>query len=212
MTSRAEFRLTLRQDNADLRLTAKGYELGLASRARYELYLRHAEDVNRELTRLRETRISAADAFTFLEGLREAWARHEGAASKMEAESVKTPPPGGGRVSLETLLLRPEVTYDNLAAVDRDRPEVSAYARRQAEIQLKYKGYIDKQTERVERFKRLEGKRVPKDVDYLNMTGLRKEAAEKLDAQRPDSVGQAARISGVSPADVNVLLIHLAKQ
>jgi tRNA uridine 5-carboxymethylaminomethyl modification enzyme len=188
MTSRAEFRLTLRQDNADLRLTAKGYELGLASRERYALYLRHVEEVNRELARLRNTRISAERASAFLGDSRK--------------ESV----------SLATLLLRPEVTYDKLKAVDENRPEVSAYARRQVEIQLKYKGYIDKQAERVERFKKLESRRIPEDFDYLTMPGLSNEAAEKLDAHRPDSVGQAARISGVSPADVNVLLIHLVRR
>jgi tRNA uridine 5-carboxymethylaminomethyl modification enzyme len=176
MTSRAEFRLVLRQDNADLRLTEQGYRLGLASRERVDRCRAHRAAVEAELARLESTAV-------LYEGV---------------------------RISLADLLRRPENTYASLATVDTARPkDLDPYAARQAEIQIKYRGYIEKQTERIERFKKLEEKRIPDGIDYLNMRGLRLEAAEKLDRLRPASVGMASRISGVSPADINVLLIHL---
>jgi tRNA uridine 5-carboxymethylaminomethyl modification enzyme len=180
MTSRAEFRLILRQDNADLRLTERGYELGLASRERYEKFLLDKKNIADELTRLRTTYVS--------------------------------PPAVDKPLSLADLLKRPEITYDDLASIDPDRPEsVSPRVSAQVQIQIKYEGYINKQSERVERFKSLENKTIPGDTDYLGMKGLRLEAAEKLDKLRPASIGMASRISGVSPADINVLLIHLAR-
>jgi tRNA uridine 5-carboxymethylaminomethyl modification enzyme len=193
MTSRAEFRLILRQDNADLRLTEKGYLIGLASRERYERCLKNKRDTEREIERLKTSVVPARDAAAFAE-------RVGGAPARIS-----------GRTVLADLLRRPEVTYDELRAVDADRPDVSAYARRQAEIQIKYEGYINKQERQIENFKKLENKRIPEEIDYTTLRGLRTEAVQKLEEIRPKSVGRASRISGVSPADINVLLIHLAR-
>ncbi|MDR0356944.1 MAG: tRNA uridine-5-carboxymethylaminomethyl(34) synthesis enzyme MnmG [Clostridiales Family XIII bacterium] len=196
MTSRAEFRLILRQDNADLRLTEKGFELGLASRERYERYLKNKRDTETEIARLRQTFVSADEAARFLEHIDDA----RGECGKIH-----------GKISLADLLKRPEVTYELLRAADKDRPEVTPYARRQAEIQIKYAGYADKQNRRIESFKKLENKRIPDDIDYSSLNGIRPEAAQKLSEARPQSVGRASRISGVSPADINVLLVHLER-
>jgi tRNA uridine 5-carboxymethylaminomethyl modification enzyme len=196
MTSRAEFRLVLRQDNADLRLTEKGYELGLASQYRYDLMQQHKEETEREAERLRKTYVSPKIADEFIAGLEKADPRRK---------------PFEGRISLAELLLRPEISYEALSGIDPDRPSVSGAAREQAEIQLKYKGYIEKQAERIERFKKLEGKQIPAGIDYENLSGLRNEAKQKLKDIAPASIGSASRISGVSPADINVLLIHLAR-
>jgi tRNA uridine 5-carboxymethylaminomethyl modification enzyme len=197
MTSRAEFRLTLRQDNADLRLTGQGYKLGLATRERYDRFLYNKNKTEKELQRLRSTLVSAAVVNEFLTA---------------RAKPPAGPKPVTGRVMLADLLKRPEISYADLVAIDPDRPaDIDRYVARQVEIQIKYEGYITKQNERIERFKKLENKRIPDGVDYLGMKGLRLEAAEKLDKQRPPSVGMASRISGVSPADINVLLIHLAR-
>ena len=119
--------------------------------------------------------------------------------------------PVDNRVSLAELLRRPEVSYDALAAVDTDRPQLSYHVRTKVEVALKYSGYIDKQLAQIERFKKLENKTLPEDLDYMSMEGLRNEAREKLTAIRPVSVGQASRISGVSPADINVLLVQLER-
>lgn len=195
MTSRAEFRLVLRQDNADLRLTPKGYELGLASRERYERYLKNLGDTEDEIERLSRTLVRPDIAGSFLR------LRREGLETKELTHSV----------SLAELLKRPEVTYDELSEMDEGRPEVSKYARGQAEIQIKYAGYIEKQRLQVEKFKKLEDKKLPPDLDYESLSGLRIEAVQKLRDQQPGSIGQASRISGVSPADINVLLIHLMR-
>jgi tRNA uridine 5-carboxymethylaminomethyl modification enzyme len=200
MTSRAEFRLILRQDNADIRLTEKGYELGLAGELRHARYLQKKKDAEAEIARLEETRVSADAAKEFLLSLRD--------VSNMDTvgtEKIK------GNVSLASLLRRPEVTYENLRAIDGGRTNVPRAAAEQAEIEIKYAGYIEKQIKQVERFKRIEKKKIPSDIDYLQLSGLRNEAAEKLQRLRPVSVGQASRISGVSPADINVLLIHLTR-
>ena len=117
-----------------------------------------------------------------------------------------------GSVALSELLKRPEVSYDNLAEIDANRPLLSRHARAQIAVEIKYSGYIEKQREQVERFRKLENRLLPEDLDYLNMKGLRIEAAQKLDAQRPESIGRASRISGVSPADINVLLVYLEKE
>ena len=192
MTSRAEYRLLLRQDNADDRLTERSHELGLASEERYELFLKKREEVCRERERLEATMVKPAVANPFLESV--------GSAEI------------SGSTPLAELLKRPEVTYENLAEIDPDRPALSRHARAQIAVEIKYSGYIEKQREQVARFKKLENRKLPKDLDYLNMKGLRIEAAQKLDAQRPESLGRASRISGVSPADINVLLVHLEKE
>ncbi len=191
MTSRAEYRLVLRQDNADSRLTPLGREIGLVDDARWERFCRSQAQTEAELKRLRETTLSPSELNGWLESL--------GGS------------PVDGRVSLAELLKRPEVTYDNMAAVDRDRPALEGHIRSKVEVELKYAGYIGKQLQQIERFKKLENKALPEDLDYLNMEGVRLEARQKLDKMRPSSIGQASRISGVSPADINVLLVTLEK-
>jgi tRNA uridine 5-carboxymethylaminomethyl modification enzyme len=194
MTSRAEFRLVLRQDNADLRLTEMGHELGLAGTERYQRYIRVKEETESELERLRGTYVNASEAESFLSGL---------VGSDV---SVKQ-----GRISLAELLARPEVGYENLVLVDNVRPKVSARVAQQVTIQIKYAGYIAKQEIQIERFRKLEHKLIPAGIDYKAMSGLRIEAAEKLSVKRPSSIGDASRISGVSPADINVLLVNLVR-
>ena len=191
MTSRAEYRLVLRQDNADWRLTEKGYRLGLVRPERYERFLKKKEELEAERQRLETTKVTPAQVNGFLEALGSS--------------------PVAGGISLAELLKRPEVTYENLSEVDPERPVLSYHTVSQLEVMIKYSGYIDKQMKQIEKFKKLEEKRLPENLDYLNLEGLRIEARQKLDAIRPVSVGQASRISGVSPADINVLLIHLEK-
>lgn len=191
MTSRAEYRLVLRQDNADTRLTPLGRKIGLVSDDRWERFQKSQAAVDAELARLKTATVSPAEANPYLESLGSA--------------------PTDNRQSLADLLKRPEVTYENLAAIDPDRPVLSAHERSKVEVELKYAGYIEKQLAQIERFKKLEDKTLPADLDYLHMDGLRIEARQKLDAQRPLSVGQASRISGVSPADIGVLLVTLEK-
>ncbi|MDR2132477.1 MAG: tRNA uridine-5-carboxymethylaminomethyl(34) synthesis enzyme MnmG [Clostridiales Family XIII bacterium] len=191
MTARAEYRLILRQDNADLRLTEKGHAIGLASRERYEVYLRAKKETEDEVARLRATMLKPAESAAFL-----------------EAAGVA---PLAASVSLAELLKRPEIGYAALAAVDPDRPNLSARARARVETRIKYEGYIKKQLAQIERFKSLEDRRLPEDFDYFALEGIRPEAKQRLSKIRPRSVGQAARVSGVSPADINVLLIHLKR-
>ena len=191
MTSRAEYRLILRQDNADLRLTEKGRALGLVSDERWERFLADRKAMEEEMERLENTAVLPSSANPLLKEL--------GGS------------PVDNRVSLAELLRRPEVSYDALAGVDPGRPQLSYHVRTKVEVALKYSGYIDKQLAQIERFKKLENKTLPEDLDYMSMEGLRNEAREKLTAIRPVSVGQASRISGVSPADVSVLLIYFKK-
>ena len=191
MTSRAEYRLVLRQDNADWRLTEKGYRLGLVRPERYERFLKKKEEIEAERQRFETTKVTPAQVNGFLEALGSS--------------------PVAGGISLAELLKRPEVTYENLSEVDPERPVLSYHTVSQLEVMIKYSGYIDKQMKQIEKFRKLEEKRLPENLDYLNLEGLRIEARQKLDAIRPVSVGQASRISGVSPADINVLLIHLEK-
>ena len=191
MTSRAEYRLLLRQDNADMRLTERGYAVGLVKKDRYERLLKKKEVVAEETDRLKKKILQPDVVNPFLE------------------EKGSTPVKSG--ISLLELLKRPEITYDDVAVIDDVRPKLSAHQKTMMEVQIKYEGYIIKQQQQIEKFKKLEHKKLPSDLDYFSIEGLRIEARQKLDALRPISVGQASRISGVSPADINVLLIWLEK-
>ena len=190
MTSRTEYRLLHRQDNADQRLTPIGYELGLVNRERYEAVLAKYEAVEREINRLDHCGAPASEALNAL------------LAKKGE-------PPVKNSVRLSDLLRRPRLTYDDLASVDPERPDLPKEITEQVEISIKYEGYIARQERQVAEMRRLEGKALPPDMDYLTMNGLRLEARQKLDAIRPLNLGQASRISGVSPADVAALMIAL---
>ena len=193
MTSRAEYRLLLRQDNADLRLTEKSYRIGLASKERYDRHLQKKENVQREMRRLEEKTVAPAEVNGFLE-------KHGST-------------PVSGRVSFAELLKRPQITYESLEEIDdEDRPLLSYHEITQLEVQLKYEGYIQKQLRQVERYKKLENRRLDEELDYSAVEGLRIEAIQKLNQIRPASLGQASRISGVSPADINVLMIYLEKK
>ena len=193
MTSRAEYRLVLRQDNADQRLTEKSYEIGLATEERYQRFLAKKEAVAKEFARLEEKTVTPAQANTFLE------ARGTSAIA--------------GRVSFAELLKRPQITYEDLAEIDDEtRPELSSHEITQLEVQIKYEGYIQKQQAQIARHKKLENRSLDESIDYSMIDGLRIEAAQKLNQIKPNSVGQASRISGVSPADINVLLVYLEKK
>ena len=189
MTSRSEYRLLLRQDNADLRLTPIGYEAGLINEARYQAFLSKKEAQEAEKARLEETFVSPALANPLLERIGE------------------TPLKSGS--SLANLLRRPAITYDLLAEIDQNRPNLPYSVRLSVETDTKYKGYTDRQLADVERQKKFEAKRLPEDIDYTQIKGLRLEAAQKLSNIRPKTLGQAARVSGVNPADITVLMIYL---
>lgn len=192
MTSRAEYRLLLRQDNADLRLTERSYALGLADQFRFDKLQKTKKETEEELKRLQKTYLNPAQVNEFL--------------IRMESSPVES------KISLAELMKRPQMNYGNLAEMDPDRPEVCQHSTVQVEVQIKYQGYINKQLQQVERFSKLERKRLPPDLDYESLEGLRIEARQKLSEMKPLSVGQASRISGVSPADINVLLVHLERQ
>ncbi len=192
MTSRTEYRLLHRQDNADQRLSAIGYELGLVSRAVLDKVEEKYEAARREVSRLEHTGTAPSPALDAL------------LLEKGES-AVKD----GAR--LADLIRRPRLTYEDLAPFDPDRPELPPEVVREAEISLKYAGYIDRQLRQVEEMKRLEGYPLPADLDYLSIHGLRMEARQKLMDIRPTSLGQASRVSGVSPADVAVLMVYLKK-
>ena len=193
MTSRAEYRLLLRQDNADLRLTEKSYSIGLATKERYDRYLAAKENVEKEMARLSEKTVAPKEVNEFL-------VKH--GTSEVD-----------GRISLAELLKRPQLSYDDLAEIDDEtRPNLSYHEITQLEVQIKYEGYIQKQLRQVERYKKLENKKLDEDFDYSAVEGLRIEAVQKLDKIRPVTMGQASRISGVSPADINVLMVYLEKK
>ena len=190
MTSRAEYRLTLRQDNADLRLTEKGRQIGLVDDERYEGYLYRKKAIEDEIKRIKKIQINpTAENNKILKSL-----------GSTETQNS---------FSLYEMIKRPELDYKKLAVFDPDRPLVRDDVIRNIEIEIKYEGYIKKQEIQIKQFKKLENKKLNKDLDYKSIEGLRIEAKEKLSDIRPESIGQASRITGVSPADINVLLIHL---
>lgn len=190
MTSRAEYRLLLRQDNADLRLSKIGYEIGLVSKERYDYVCEKEQLIEREIERLENYKIGVAkENQEYLESL--------------GSTPLKT------ATTLAELIRRPELSYDKIAGLDKERPELSYDVQEQVNINIKYHGYIERQKKQVKNFKKLENKKIPENFDYSKVNSLRKEAVQKLNFYQPINIGQASRISGVSPADISVLLIHL---
>ncbi|WP_058991319.1 tRNA uridine-5-carboxymethylaminomethyl(34) synthesis enzyme MnmG [Anaerococcus rubeinfantis] len=190
MTSRCEYRLTMRQDNADFRLTEKGHEIGLVTDERYEKMLRKRENIDKEIDRLKNIMISPNK-------------ENNEILEKIGSSPLKT------GYTLFDLIKRPELTYKKLEILDPDRPSLPKFQQIQVQTEIKYQGYIKKQMADIGKFKKLENKKLDHDLDYSKIKGLKKESAEKLNKIKPDSIGQASRISGVSPADINVLLIRL---
>ena len=190
MTSRAEYRLILRQDNADLRLSEIGYKIGLLPEERYIKVKNKQEAINKEIERLESVLVGANEKVQTL-------------LAKYESTPLKT------GTTLAELIRRPELSYEAVAELDPDRPVLDDDVIEQININIKYDGYIKRQLKQVEHFKKLESKKLDPNFDYNTIEGLRKEAKQKLNAYKPMSVGQASRISGVSPADITVLLIHL---
>ena len=190
MTSRAEYRLLLRQDNADLRLTTIGHEIGLISDERYQKFLKKKENIEKEKERLRHLVVKPTEK-----------------VNKFLVEQGTSELTNGTKMA--ELLKRPEINYQNLGEIDENRPELSIQEQEEVEIQIKYEGYIKLQEAQVEKFKKLEEKILPDDVDYEKIKGISLEGRQKLNKFKPHSIGQASRISGVSPADVSVLLIYL---
>lgn len=190
MTSRAEYRLLLRQDNADLRLRRKGYEVGLISEDEYNALIKKESLIEEEIERLRTTYVGTNS-------------RVQKFMSEMGSTALKS------GVPLSELICRPELDYDLIAPIDDNRPRLPADVTEQVNINIKYEGYITRQKKQVEAFKKLENKKLSEDINYSSIKGLRLEAASKLDQMKPVSIGQASRISGVSPADISVLLVYL---
>ena len=190
MTSRAEYRLLLRQDNADLRLTEIGHEIGLISEERYQKFLIKKENIRKEIERLKKTVVKPTEK-----------------VNQLLIKNGTTPLTTGTKMA--ELLKRTELNYEKLTEIDPDRPELSLQEKEEVEIQVKYEGYIKMQEAQVEKFKKLETKLLPENIDYEKLDGLSLEARQKLNKFKPRSIGQASRISGVSPADISVLLIYL---
>lgn len=190
MTSRAEYRLLLRQDNADLRLTEKGHEYGLITDERYAKFCEKKKAIEDEIARVMKINLRPTPEVNSL------------------LESYGSTPLNNG-IKMADVIKRPEMDYDKLAPIDFNRPELPDDVREQVNIQIKYEGYITRQQHQVQQFKKLEARKIPEDIDYEQVMGLRIEARQKLEAVRPVNIGQASRISGVSPADVNMLLVHL---
>ncbi|MBS5881872.1 MAG: tRNA uridine-5-carboxymethylaminomethyl(34) synthesis enzyme MnmG [Lachnoanaerobaculum sp.] len=190
MTSRSEYRLLLRQDNADIRLSKIGYEVGLISEERYQRLLEKEKQIDKEIERLKNI--------------------HIGANSKVQEFLVRNgSTPLQTSANLAEIIRRPELNYDLTKELDEDRKELRKEVRDQVNINIKYEGYIKRQESQVKQFKKLENKKIPVDIDYNNVNSLRIEAVQKLSKVRPSSIGQASRISGVSPADITVLLVYL---
>lgn len=190
MTSRAEYRLLLRQDNADIRLREIGYKVGLVPEEMYQALLQKKDQIEKEICRLKNTIVGAS------EGIQEFLRKHESAPLKTG-------------VSLAELICRPELSYEMLSEIDPKRKPLPVDVTEQVEIEVKYEGYIDRQLKQIEHYKKMERKKIPADLDYNDVGSLRLEARQKLIAYKPVSVGQASRISGVSPADISVLLVYL---
>ncbi len=190
MTSRSEYRLLLRQDNADIRLTPVGYHAGLISEERFRKFEKKKSEIEEEIKRLEKIHVPPSEK-----------------VNNFLKSKNSTPIKSG--MKLSDLLKRPELDYDSLGAIDESRPELSFQVREQVSITVKYEGYIKRQMQQVEQFKKLENRKLSKDFDYSLIHGLRLEARQKLNQIKPESVGQASRISGVSPADISVLLIYL---
>jgi len=193
MTSRAEYRLLLRQDNADLRLTDIGHEIGLIDDERYKAFCEKREAIKAEIERVKNVHVGTSQPVQEL---------LEKCGSTLLSSGI----------SLSELIKRPELDYDMLAPIDKARPALPEAVREQVNIEIKYEGYISRQMLQVEQYKKLEGKKIPVDIDYDQVGSLRKEAVQKLKAILPSSIGQASRISGVSPADIAVLLVYLEKK
>jgi tRNA uridine 5-carboxymethylaminomethyl modification enzyme len=190
MTSRSEYRLLLRQDNADIRLTPLGYKIGLISESRYRNFMHKKEQIEKEIERVKSTTIAPNEKLNNI-------------LDRKQSSPIKT------GVKMSDLLRRPEITYEDLAEVDKNRPELDFAIKEQVEISIKYEGYIKRQMIQVEQFKKLENKQLPDTLDYRDIQGISIEAIQKLNKIKPTSVGQASRISGVSPADISVLMIYL---
>ncbi len=190
MTSRSEYRLLLRQDNADIRLSKIGYEVGLLSKERYDHVVRKEQQINDEVARLKEINIGA---------------KKEVQELLISYGSI----PLSNGIKLVDLIRRPELDYDKLASIDPERPVLSDEIREEVNIYIKYEGYLTRQAKQVEQFKKLEAKLIPDDIEYDDVSSLRIEARQKLSSLRPLNIGQASRISGVSPADISVLLVYL---
>ena len=190
MTSRAEYRLLLRQDNADLRLREKGYQIGLVTQEQYDYIQWKKAKIEEETQRMEHVHVGAVKE-----------------VQELLEQYGSTPLKNG--ISLGDLIRRPELSYDIVAPLDKKRPELPYDVREQININIKYDGYIRRQLKQVEGFKKLENKKLPKDIDYDAISGLRIEAKQKLNAYRPISIGQASRIAGVSPADISVLLVYM---
>ena len=190
MTSRAEYRLLLRQDNADERLTEKAYNIGLISEERYNKFLEKERLISEEIERVENVRITPKE--NVLELLDE-----------YNSTRIKS------GVRLSDLIKRPELDYFKLSEIDNERPELAYAVQEEVNIKIKYEGYIKQQMNQVNQFKKMENKLLPADIDYNEIKNLRIEATQKLNAIRPASIGQASRITGVSPADITVLLIYL---
>ena len=191
MTSRAEYRLLLRQDNADLRLTAIGHEVGLIDEKRYQNLLKKEEQITQEIDRVNHTNVGTSEKVQQL------------------LDSYGSTRLTSG-ITLAELIRRPELSYDKLKEIDEDRPDLPWDVAEQVNINIKYEGYIKRQMKQVEQFKKLENRKIPENIDYNEIQSLRIEAKQKLSQIRPASIGQASRISGVSPADISVLLVYLS--
>ena len=190
MTSRAEYRLLLRQDNADLRLFEQGYKVGLLPKERYDAVLQKKNEIRKEIERLENTYVGSSAAV-------QEFLKNNGSTQLITG------------VSLAELIRRPELDYYKIAEIDKDRTDLPEDVCEQVSIEIKYSGYISRQIQQVEQFRKLEKKLIPENIDYNDVPSLRIEARQKLIKMRPASIGQASRISGVSPADINVLVVYL---